>query len=438
MPLTPFALPMEYCLLCLFILGTVVGSFLNVCIYRIPTKETFWASLLAVVYPKSRCPRCLNSIPPWANVPILGWLMLRGRCYDCKGWISPRYPIIEFGNGALWALVYWMEVPSGFGVLLTDSGAYGPFGPTAESISGVMSPVALIHWRYFYHMVLIEALVVASFIDLDLWIIPDGCTLPAMAVGVVGAGVLGHVWLTPVWHQNAGLESSLQFWVGDSLGWFLMDSRLPDWIGQSPHLHGLAVSLAGFVVAGGIVWVARIAGQWAFGREAMGFGDVVLMAMVGSFLGWQAGVMIFFIAPMFGMIFFLAAFIFRRQRELPFGPYLSLGALATVLFWNPIWTRFAPLFGTGPVLIAWAILGAILFALLGRMVRRVLEFLGVSQYDDTIDEWTSADHLFYQSGETVDPHQGRWRNHDWPGSDSSQGRSQLDTWRNGPAGTGRW
>jgi len=444
--LTAFGLPMPICLAYLFVLGAVVGSFLNVCIYRIPTKERFWESLYAVVYPKSRCPRCQKSIPPWANIPILGWLMLRGRCYDCRGRISFRYPLIEFGNGALWALVYWMEVPGGFGASIADSAAIGPFGPTGDPGSWGLSPMALIHWRYFYHMVLIEALVVASFIDLDLWIIPDGCTLPAMAVGFVGAGLIGHAYLTPVWHQNMRFARELQFWLDQSYPgvseWIFLPRPLPDWIGHWPHLHGLAVSLAGFLIAGGVVWLIRIIGHWALGREAMGFGDVILMAMVGSFLGWQAGIIIFFMAPMFALLVVAGTFIFRRQRELPFGPYLSLATLAVMLFWKQIWTNVEPIFGSGPLLIVSAIIMTIAFAIVMRLIRLLFEFLGISSGDDELpDDWNSGDHLFYYSGETVDPHRGRWRNHDWPGSDSSLGRSQLDTWRNGPPGSsagGRW
>lgn len=439
MPLTAFGLPMWVCLIYLFVLGATVGSFLNVCIYRIPTQERFWASLYAIIYPKSRCPRCRNAIPPWANVPILGWLMLRGRCFHCKGGISPRYPLIEFLNGCLWALLYWMEVPGGFGASIVDSSAHGPFGPTGNGHVFFTSATAIVHWRYFFHLVLIEALLVASFIDLDLWIIPDGCTLPAMAVGLIGGPLIGQVYLTPVWHQNMRFARELQYWLDRSYpavsDWLFMDSSLPDWISNHPHLHGLAVSLAGFIIAGGVVWIVRIIGHWALGREAMGFGDVVLMAMVGSFLGWQAGVIIFFMAPMFALLVVAATFVFRRQRELPFGPYLSLASLTVILFWKQIWTTLEPIFGSGPLLLLSGLIMTISFAVVMRLIRRIFEFFGLGPPDDDeFDDWNSGDHLFYYSSESVDPHQGRWRNHDWPGGDTSRGWSQYDLWRKGPPG----
>lgn len=431
---------MWVCLVYLFVLGTVVGSFLNVCIYRIPTKERFWESLYAVIYPKSRCPGCRNAIPPWANLPIVGWLMLRGRCFHCRGSISVRYPLIEFLNGVLWALVYWMEVPGGFGVSIVDSQAHGPFGPTGDPTSWWLSPVALIHWRYFYHMVLIEALVVASFIDLDLWIIPDGCTLPAMAVGFLGAVTVGHLYLAPVWHQNMRFVRELSFWLDRfSPGLadrFFFQGPLPEWIRNSPHWHGLAVSLAGFLVAGGVVWLVRIIGHWALGREAMGFGDVILMAMVGSFLGWQAGVIVFFMAPMFALLVVAATFIFRRQRELPFGPYLSLATLTVILFWKQIWTSVEPIFGSGPLLMVSAVVMSVSFAIVMRLIRRIFELLGIApDASECLEDWNSGDHLFYYSSESVDPHQGRWRTHEWPGTDAAHGWAQYDAWRHGPAGS---
>jgi len=428
---TAFGFPQWILLGYVFVIGTVVGSFLNVCIYRIPTKDDFWASLKAIVYPPSKCPRCFHQIPGRFNIPILGWLILRGRCYHCSMGISWRYPAIELGNGLLWALVYWMQIPAEYGSTFADSSSHGVYGPMAGT--GWLSPMALLHWRYLYHMVLIEALVVASFIDLDTMQIPDGCTLPAMLAGVVGAGAVGRMWLAPVWHQSPRITHDLRWVLPDWMDQFFMSQSVPEWVAAWPHLHGLAVSVVGLVVGGGVTWLMRILGYWALRREAMGLGDVVLMAMIGSFLGWQASIMVFFMAPMFALVVVILSWIFRRERELPFGPYLSLAGLYTVLNWKALWGNFEQIFGSGPLLITVAIIISLLFAITMRLMRIVLEALDIAAYDeeDLYEDWTSADQLTHFMGETVDPNQGRWPESRWPGRDSGRGWSQYDNWRHG-------
>ena len=436
--MTAFGLPMWICLAYLFVLGTVVGSFLNVCIYRIPTQERFWASLYAIVFPPSRCPRCQNRIPAWANIPVFGWIGLRGRCYHCKGWISPRYPLIEFANGALWALVYWIEVPGGYGGNLIDSGIAGPMGPHAYADTMWLSPAVMLHVRFFFHLVLLEALLVASFIDFDLMIIPDGSTLPAMTVGLLASLIVGHLYLTPVWHQDIRAAREITHWLNQFkpglADYLLIKDTVPHWIRSSPHLHGLAVSLAGILVGGGVVWGLRILGEWALKREAMGFGDVILMALIGSFLGWQATIMVFFIAPAVALVVVVVTWLFRRRREIPFGPYLSIAALIVLLAWKPLWNHFSPVFGLGPLLLVIAVVMAVSFAIIMRGVRITLNLFGFSSLyeDDCEGEWTSGDHLFHYSSESVDPLHGRWPNHQWPGSESSRGQGHYNNWRHGP------
>src|SRR4051812_12436991 len=95
----------------LFVLGAVIGSFLNVCIYRIPQYERFWPSLKSLISPPSSCPNCGNQILSRDNIPILGWFLLGGRCRFCRQQFSIRYPKIELLNGLLFVLIYWMEVP---------------------------------------------------------------------------------------------------------------------------------------------------------------------------------------------------------------------------------------------------------------------------------------------------------------------------------------
>ena len=431
--MTLFQMPMAFCLVWLFIVGSVIGSVLNVCVYRIPTKKKLWESLKATVHPPSHCPRCGKGIPGRFNIPIIGWLSLKGRCFHCRRWISLRYPIVEFANGGLFAFVYWMEIPAGFTATLADSSAQGMYGPVVEAGAGLSATSMLLHCRYLYHMVMIEALFVASLIDLDHRIIPDGSTLPAMLFGLLGALIFGDVYLTPVWHENPDVTSRLQFVLPESLHGLFMGQPLPDWIETWPHLHGLAVSAAGLIIGGAVVGVIRLAGYWALRQEAMGFGDVVLIAMIGSFLGWQAAIISFFLAPMMALLVVALTFVFRRDRIIPFGPYLSLAALVTAVFWKEIWSRTEVIFGSGPLLFAVGLVMAVLFALVMRLVRITFEALGIATYgeDEWIEEWTSADHLFHFSGETVDPRHGRWRTDQWPGGDAGRGWSQYDSWRNG-------
>lgn len=109
------------------------------------------------------------------------------------------------------------------------------------------------------------------------------------------------------------------------------------------HWVGLLSSLAGIVAAGGFVWAVRIVAGMALGREAIGFGDVTLLAMIGSFLGWQASLLVFFLAPFAGSAVGIIALLLRRERQIPYGPYLCLAALAVMVGWKPLWVWLEPI-----------------------------------------------------------------------------------------------
>ncbi len=282
----------------IFAVGAVVGSFVNVCVYRIPWQKS-------VIWPASHCPKCLNPIAARDNVPIVGWLFLRGACRRCGLPISARYPLIEALVGLLFVAVYLTDIVFG---------ARGMLGGDD-------------FLRMLYHLVLLSLLVVATFIDYDLFIIPDEVTVTGMVLGLL-------------------------------LGAIVPDVR-PEPGTASTFGGGLAVGLLGWAVGGGLVWAVRIVAGLALRREAMGFGDVTLMAMIGAFLGWQAAVLTFFIAPFFGLahavwkLVLMAGKILARRnisgadREIPFGPYLSLAALTLMLSWPWLWPGWArPLFST--------------------------------------------------------------------------------------------
>jgi leader peptidase (prepilin peptidase)/N-methyltransferase len=275
-----------------FVLGSVVGSFLNVCVHRLPWQKS-------ILWPASHCPRCLRAIAPRDNIPILGWLALGGKCRGCALPISPRYPMVEALVGALFALAYATFVVHG-GQRLGEPAAFLKAG---------------------YHAILIVLLVVATFIDYDFYIIPDSVTVTGMLLGV-GLGAL-------------------------------FPHARPEPAEAATMLGGLIQGLVGWAVGGGLVWFVRIVGGLVFRREAMGFGDVTLMAMVGSFLGWQAAVLTFFLAPFFGLAHALVRLVriaakrilgervTGADREIPFGPYLSMAALTLLLAWPWVWPGWA-------------------------------------------------------------------------------------------------
>jgi len=278
-----------------FVLGSVVGSFLNVCIYRIPWQKS-------VVWPGSRCPRCFGAIAPSDNIPIVGWLALRGECRTCGLPISMRYPLIEALVGLLFLGVYVVDV------LCAARGDFGQIPTNALA-------------TFAYHALLTALLVAATFIDYDLYIIPDQVTVTGMVLGLL-------------------------------IGTIVPEIR-PHPAAATTHAGGFGVGIAGLMVGAGLTAVVRTSASMALRREAMGFGDVTLMAMIGSFLGWQAAVLSFFLSPFFGLahaLFKLTTYLQKRlsggqlssaDREIPFGPYLSMAAISLLLAWNWLWPNWA-------------------------------------------------------------------------------------------------
>ncbi len=423
----------------LFVLGCILGSFLNVCIYRLPQHDRLRDQLSGIWSPRSSCPRCRTPIAWFDNIPLIGWLRLGGRCRTCRMWISLRYPAIELLNGVLLVLLYWFEVPAGYGAELSDSSLYSPLGPQLLTGASALSTEAWLHWRFLYHVVLLEALIVATFIDFDLWIIPDGSTVPAMIVGLLGAVVIGQVFIVPVWFQRSRLfedtDTLLELWFGISslpnwLAALLRGPEVPAWITAHPHLHGLAVSLAGLVTGGGLVWLVRVVGERILHREAMGLGDVILMAMIGSFLGWQPTVVVFFLAPAVALLFVGVSAITQRRREFPYGPYLSLATLLVLLGWKWLWPWVEHYFGLGVLNLLLALLMGLGFVLCLWCVQIVKRLMGIDLTpEEPAGVWRHADQNQFLSGERVDPEQGRWRRSGWPGMLSGRGQGHESNWR---------
>ena len=263
------------------LIGLAIGSFLNVCISRIPLDES-------IVRPRSRCPQCKKPISNRDNIPILSYLLLGGRCRHCKKKISIRYPFIEALVGAISGLIY---------IKFDEIG---------------------IQW--IVYLLFCAALVALAFIDADHRILPDVITLNGLWIGIV---------------------LSLFVWVPDlQVGPALKAASL---LGPSPRIVSFASSLLGAAVGGGLLWFVREAYFRLRGVEGMGFGDVKMMAMVGAFVGTPLTLFTIMVGSILGSVIGLAAMRFggkSREYELPFGTFLNFGAILAVLYGNPIITLY--------------------------------------------------------------------------------------------------
>ncbi len=236
----------------LFLLGLCVGSFLNVCIHRLPTGKS-------LLWPGSHCPACLAPIAWYDNVPIVSYFVLCGRCRRCGSRISPRYLAVELATGAIF-VGYWA--------------AYFQTGLRPEAAHGGV---------YLVHMVLAAALLVSGTIDLERKEIYTSVTNLAVGAAVVGS------FLWPQVQRAGAYDGALPAWVS----WDRADAAL--------------LALVGASVGGGLVYLTRAGGTRLFGREAMGIGDVYVMAAIGAALGWEATILVFFLAPFVALAYVFAA-----------------------------------------------------------------------------------------------------------------------------------
>ena len=237
-----------------FVWGAVWGSFLNVVIYRLPAG-------LSLVKPPSRCPKCETPLAWTDNIPIFGWVMLRGRCRHCKVTIPARYPGVELLTAAL-ALSIWIHV------------AHGRLGDLEQD---TLLAVGMSFFFYFYFVAFLIAI---TFIDLDETIIPHELTGPGVVLGLLAA------WLIP----RGGLMEGL-------------------W----PPV-GLQESLIGMVAGGGLIVLVIVGYKLVRGIEGMGGGDATLMAMCGAWVGWRGVIFVLFAASVQGLVTTLIYTLVQKLR----------------------------------------------------------------------------------------------------------------------------
>jgi leader peptidase (prepilin peptidase)/N-methyltransferase len=256
-----------------FLFGIVIGSFLNVCISRIPEGES-------IVSPASRCPCCKTPIKPYDNVPILGWLWLRGKCRTCALPISPMYPIIEFLTGAIFVLTY-LE----FGITL----------PTFK-------------WLFFSCLLII--LIVT---DLRVRLLPDAVVWPGFGIGLVLA-----TRIPPDDPTGYALIERLQTAVAPNL--FLSSHISAVNANRLNQVFGLLDALLGAAFGAFLLWAAAAIYKFLRKRAGMGMGDVKMMAMVGAFLGVTGSFLTILFGTLLGSVtgvaFIASLYVIGWKREL--------------------------------------------------------------------------------------------------------------------------
>lgn len=261
--------------------GAMLGSFLNVCVYRLPRNES-------VIAPRSRCPGCGTAIAWYDNLPLVSWLLLRARCRHCGARISAQYPLVELAVGLIWA------------------GAILWFGASVAGLSvAVLATLAL----------------GIALTDARHYVIPDEFSLGGLALGLL-----------------------LSLWPG----------------GLSP-LDAALGAAAGF----SLLWVVKAAGDWALARgfirgeelaqvleegerpTTLGLGDLKMMAMVGSFVGWKGVLLTAFLGSLAGVAVFVPLLLARRKAPVPFGVFLAVGAVVTAVAGNGLIAWYAALIAGG-------------------------------------------------------------------------------------------
>jgi leader peptidase (prepilin peptidase)/N-methyltransferase len=232
----------------IFFTGLIVGSFLNVCIYRIPLKIT--------LLKQSFCPGCKKSVPIWSNIPLLGFILLKGKCHYCRQKISIQYPLIEIVTAIITLLTFLFV---GFNT------------------------------SFFIYSIFFYFLIIISFIDAQTMLIPN-ILLISMQIFVLVVQII------------------------------------------FPHINGQN-ALAGMLVGGGSLYVVRIAGQFIYKKESMGFGDIKFTAVAGFFLGWENILLAVYLGFLSAVaVALLSKMIINKKLtgKIALAPYLSSGIIITI------------------------------------------------------------------------------------------------------------
>jgi leader peptidase (prepilin peptidase)/N-methyltransferase len=371
-------LPPVFCLLFAFIFGAMVGSFLNVCISRLPLEKSF-------IWPGSRCGNCFQPIRWYDNIPLISYWVLRGKCRNCGAPFSIRYFIVELVTALCFVGLFYLEILE-----------------NVHEYDILRAPAGFPPWKglvvFGFHAILLSFLLVASVCDIDRQTIPLSLTVTGTIMGLIGAVLFPWPWPNSVvgavqppnmpWRRAGGVIKSGLY------PWPVWDLNNVPWLQPGGNWQtGLATGLAGMLIGTLTLRFVRFffglgmgsqymedapeveegqspwfAGRWIswlgrVGGKALGLGDADLMMMAGAFLGWQPILVAFVVAVFPGVVMGLSQAAVKGHTTLPFGPALAMGVMITCLGWRTIGPHFQFFFFDG--LFVLALLGVCCVLLVG-------------------------------------------------------------------------
>jgi leader peptidase (prepilin peptidase)/N-methyltransferase len=337
-----------------FLLGAAVGSWLNVCVYRLPYEKS-------IAWPGSHCGQCYQPIPWFDNVPLLSYWLLGGRCRCCGSRYSIRYFAVELLTACLFTGLFWLIVIEN--ILDLRVGWYGVRAVALGQIEPGL-------WAAFlFHALLLSLLLAASLCDLDHMEIPLSITMTGTVLGLLGSVLLPWPWPSSLpaagpLDPNAPpppLPSGIYPWP--------VWHPLPDWLPPGSWRLGLATGLAGAATGSILLRTIRYLFGLGRGMEGLGLGDADLMMMAGSFLGWQAVLVALFVGVFPALLLGIVQIVLRRGEAMPFGPSLAIGVLVALLGWRWIGRPYQIVFFDPLVLGALAVFGAVFLLAISFVLR---------------------------------------------------------------------
>ncbi len=349
-------------LLIVFVLGAVIGSFLNVCIVRMPLEKS-------LLWPGSHCGNCYKPVAWYDNIPLVSYWLLGGKCRSCGTTFSVRYFLVELFTAIGFVLLFWWTVVENVNHL-------PGLGLPAVLLLG---DVPVDGWIAFAHRALLfSLLMVASCCDLSGLEIPLSVTLPGTLFGLIFSTLFPWPWpyvgpippfrpgigvpgLGPFDPPLPGGQQGIMPWPA----WWPLAAFLP----PGAWYTGLASSVAGALAGTFLLRSIRFIFSTALGKEALGLGDADLMMMAGSFVGWPVVVVAFFLAVFPALLLGILQIIFAGNRTHPFGPSLALSIMGTLLIWYSVGPFVEPILFGGTLMVFLILIFGAFMVLMGLALR---------------------------------------------------------------------